>query len=38
MCGFAGAMYGGVLCASAVLQRNVMSDLITLHKEIKKKA
>lgn len=34
-CGFTGALYGGLLCASAVLQRNVMNDLVALHKQIK---
>lgn len=31
LCGFTGALFGGVLCAGAVLGRNVMGDLETLH-------
>jgi len=29
-CGFAGAAFGGLICASAVLQRNVYADLMKL--------
>ena len=36
-CGFAGAMYGGVLCASAVLQRNLLSELISTRRELRKR-
>ncbi|KAK3882468.1 hypothetical protein Pcinc_013175 [Petrolisthes cinctipes] len=35
-CGFTGALYGGLLCASAVLQRNLINDLTALHKHIKR--
>ena len=31
-CGFAGAAFGGLLCASKVLNRNLYADLMTLHK------
>jgi all-trans-retinol 13,14-reductase len=27
-CGFVGAMFGGLLCASAVMQRNLFTDLL----------
>ena len=37
MCGFTGAMFGGLLCASAILKRNLMEDLIRLTKQVKKK-
>ncbi|XP_045626463.2 all-trans-retinol 13,14-reductase [Procambarus clarkii] len=30
-CGFAGALWGGLLCATSILQRNVRSDLERLH-------
>jgi len=33
MCGFAGAMYGGMLCASSILNRNLMVDLMNVKKE-----
>jgi hypothetical protein len=29
-CGFAGATFGGLICASAVLNRNVYADLVSL--------
>lgn len=29
-CGFAGATFGGLICASTVLQRNVYADLMKL--------
>ena len=35
VCGLCGAMCGGVLCASAILQRNLLSDLIQLQKRMK---
>ena len=31
-CGFTGALFGGLLAAGTVLERNVMNDLIGLHK------
>ena len=37
ICGFAGAMYGGVVSACSVLKRNVFSDMGRLQKELKKK-
>ena len=36
-CGFTGALFGGLLCAGAVLGRNTMGDLEGLHKKISKK-
>ena len=36
MCGFSGAMYGGVLCASAILRRNIMDDLTKLRARMKR--
>lgn len=38
ICGFIGAMFGGVLCASSVLKRNLMGDLMRLVKEAKREA
>ena len=35
LCGFTGAMYGGVLCASAILKRNLMGDLFALKTKMK---
>ncbi|KAK8400464.1 hypothetical protein O3P69_003254 [Scylla paramamosain] len=35
-CGFSGALYGGLFSAWAVLDRNVMTDLIKIHKATKK--
>ena len=35
-CGFAGAMYGGLLCASVVLKQNIMADLLQLKARMKK--
>jgi len=32
-CGFTGALFASLLTASAVLERNVLNDLIALHKE-----
>ena len=34
LCGFTGAIYGGLLAAGAVLERNVMVDLISLTKQV----
>ena len=31
LCGFTGALFGGLLCAGAVLGRNVMGDLEDMH-------
>lgn len=36
LCGFSGALLGGVLCASAVLGRNLFTDAVRLRKKIKK--
>ena len=33
--GFVAALYGGVLAASHILNRNIYSDLESLHKKIK---
>ena len=35
LCGFAGALFGGLLSAASVLGRNVYSDLTKLYKEEK---
>ena len=35
MCGFTGALFGGVLCASQVLRRNVIGDIEKLHAKLK---
>lgn len=35
-CGFTGAMFGGMFCAGAVLNRKLHNDLETLVKEIRK--
>ncbi|KAG0715457.1 putative all-trans-retinol 13,14-reductase [Chionoecetes opilio] len=35
-CGFAGALFGGLFSAWAVLERNVMTDLVKIHKATKK--
>ncbi|XP_077979087.1 all-trans-retinol 13,14-reductase-like [Glandiceps talaboti] len=35
-CGFAGAMFGGLLCASNILNRNLMTDILKLKKEMAK--
>ena len=37
VCGFSGAMFSGLLCASAILQRQLMADLINARKELKGK-
>jgi all-trans-retinol 13,14-reductase len=34
-CGFTGALFGGLLAAGVILERNVMNDLIGLHKSTK---
>lgn len=34
--GLAGGLYGGLLCASALLNRNLYKDLQALQKELKK--
>ena len=34
MCGFTGALFGGVLCASQVLRRNVLGDIEKLQKAL----
>ena len=36
-CGFAGALYGGVLCTSAILKRNLLIDLVKMRQEYKNK-
>ena len=36
-CGFVGALFGGLLCAGAVLGRNVFGDLQELHKKTREK-
>ena len=35
MCGFTGALFGGVLCASQVLRRNVIGDIEKLHAKLR---
>jgi len=37
-CGFAGALYAGVLTSCAILNRNLMDDLIAVNREIKAEA
>ena len=37
VCGFSGGMFGGVLCAAAILKRNLIADLATLRKQWKAK-
>ena len=34
--GFMGAMFGGILCGSQILNRNLYEDLMNLRKKIKK--
>jgi all-trans-retinol 13,14-reductase len=34
VCGFSGAMYGGVLCASAILRRNLLGELGGVRREL----
>lgn len=36
ICGFSGAMYGGVACASTVLGRNLLGDLLKAKAKVKK--
>ena len=36
VCGFSGAMFGGLLTASAILRRNLMSELADAKKELQK--
>lgn len=36
-CGFAGAMFGGVFAASAILNRNAMNDMMNLRKNVREK-
>ena len=36
LCGFTGALFGGVLCASAILKRNVLQDIENLHAKLQK--
>ncbi|OWF41588.1 putative all-trans-retinol 13,14-reductase [Mizuhopecten yessoensis] len=35
VCGFSGALYGGMLCASSILNRNLYNDLTKVVKEVK---
>ena len=37
MCGFTGALFGGVLCASTILRRNVGQDIEDLHAKLNQK-
>jgi all-trans-retinol 13,14-reductase len=37
LCGFTGALFGGLLCAGVVLGRNAMGDLESLHDSLAKK-
>ena len=36
ICGFGGAIVGGVLCASTILKRNLLGDLIKLTTKLKR--
>ena len=36
-CGFSGAMYGGMFCASAVLQLNLLNELISARRELRRR-
>ncbi len=36
-CGFAGALFSGVLCTSRILNRNLMADIMWLKKKVSKK-
>jgi all-trans-retinol 13,14-reductase len=35
-CGFTAAMFGGMLCASSILHRNLYTDLVKLRKQLSK--
>ena len=35
-CGFSGGLMGGLICAGAILNRNVYGDCDKLHKELVK--
>lgn len=37
VCGFSGAMYGGLMCSSAILRRNLIAELTEVKKELNKK-
>ena len=37
VCGFSGAMYGGLFCASSILKRNLIADLMQLKLESRKR-
>lgn len=37
VCGFSGAMYGGMFCASAILRLNLLSDLTSTKKELQER-
>lgn len=37
VCGFSGAMYGGLMCSSAILERNLIAELTEVKKELNKK-
>ena len=36
LCGFTGALFGGLLCGGAILGRNIMGDLEDLHERLSK--
>ena len=36
LCGFTGALFGGLLCTGAILGRHIMGDLENLHARIQK--
>jgi all-trans-retinol 13,14-reductase len=38
VCGFSGGLYGGVISACAILERNLMNDLLALKKQCKKQS
>ena len=37
VCGFSGAMYGGLFCAATILKRNLVADLMRIKSQSKKK-